>query len=145
MVSGKLKAEAKAKKEAAVQAKAKKQAVQAKAIAEGLRIFDYEIIKKRFRVVKFDSAKEVIDCPPMSESLGVLVTFGQSNSSDTGMRLAEVCGLERDDVVLDGPIPYIELQPNSARRLKTDSSERRIPLVGAGFYSWLCTRSIHPN
>ena len=87
VVSGKLKAEAKAKKEAAVQAKAKKQAVQAKAIAEGLRIFDYEIIKKRFRVVKFDSAKEVIDCPPMSESLGVLVTFGQSNSANSASHL----------------------------------------------------------
>ena len=34
-------------------------------------------------------------------------------------------------VVLDTPIPYTELQPNSARRLKTDSSERWIPLVGA--------------
>ena len=59
--------------------------------------------------------------------------------SDTGMRLAEVCGLERNDVVLDAPIPYIELQPNSARRLKTDSSERRIPLVGASL--WAATQA----
>ena len=34
--------------------------------------------------------------------------------SDTGMRLAEVCGLERNDVVLDAPKPHITLQPNSA-------------------------------
>jgi integrase len=40
--------------------------------------------------------------------------------SDTGMRLAEVCRLERNDIVLDAPIPHIILQPNSARRLKTD-------------------------
>jgi integrase len=49
--------------------------------------------------------------------------------SDTGMRLAEVCGLERNDVVLDAPTPHITLQPNSARRLKTDSSDRGVPLV----------------
>jgi hypothetical protein len=41
--------------------------------------------------------------------------------------------------VLDAPIPHITLQPNSARRLKTDSSERRIPLVGASL--WAATQA----
>jgi integrase len=59
--------------------------------------------------------------------------------SNTGMRLAEVCGLERNDAVLDAPIPHITLQPNSARRLKTDSSERRVPLVGASL--WAATQA----
>ena len=59
--------------------------------------------------------------------------------SDTGMRLAEACGLERNDIVLDSPIPHITLQPNSARRLKTDSSERRVPLVGASL--WAATQA----
>lgn len=60
--------------------------------------------------------------------------------SDTGMRLAEVCGLERSDIVLDAPIPYIELKPNSARRLKTEASERRVPLVGASL--WAATQAL---
>jgi len=74
-------------------------------------------------------------CMDMNDDLRWIIAL----VSDTGMRLAEVCGLERNDVVLDAPIPYIELQPNSARRLKTDSSERRVPLVGASL--WAATQA----
>ena len=70
-------------------------------------------------------------CMDMNDDLRWVIAL----VSDTGMRLAEVCGLERKDVVLDAPIPHITLQPNSARRLKTDSSERRIPLVGASLWA----------
>ena len=59
--------------------------------------------------------------------------------SDTGMRLGEVCGLERADIVLDGPVPHITIQPNSSRRLKTASSERQVPLVGASL--WAATQA----
>ena len=51
--------------------------------------------------------------------------------SDTGMRLSEAAGLHRDDIILDAPIPYINLQPHSWRRLKTKGSARLIPLIGA--------------
>ena len=74
-------------------------------------------------------------CMDMNDDLRWVIAL----VSDTGMRLAEVCGLERNDVVLDAPIPHITLQPNSARRLKTDSSERRIPLVGASL--WAATQA----
>lgn len=53
--------------------------------------------------------------------------------SDTGTRLAEACGLERSDVVLDGPTPHIIIRPNECRSLKTHASERKVPLIGA---SW---------
>ena len=59
--------------------------------------------------------------------------------SDTGMRLAEACGLERSDVVLDSSTPYIIIQPNTSRRLKTESSERTVPLVGAAL--WAATQA----
>ena len=55
--------------------------------------------------------------------------------SDTGMRLAEAAGLHKDDIILDAPAPYINLQPQSWRRLKTKSSARHIPLVGASFWA----------
>ena len=60
--------------------------------------------------------------------------------SDTGMRLAEACGLERSDVVLDRSAPYIIIQPNTSRRLKTESSERHVPLVGASL--WAATQAL---
>jgi len=55
--------------------------------------------------------------------------------SDTGMRLAEAAGLTIDDLVLDNEIPHVVIQPHSHRPLKTRSSERVIPLVGASLWA----------
>lgn len=55
--------------------------------------------------------------------------------SDTGMRLGEACGLKLTDIVLDGPIPHVVIRPNEARRLKTVSSARTIPLAGESFWA----------
>ena len=55
--------------------------------------------------------------------------------SDTGMRLAEAVGLHKDDIILDAPLPYIDLKPHYWRRLKTKSSARHMPLVGASLWA----------
>lgn len=49
---------------------------------------------------------------------------------DTGCRLGEVTGLLKSDVHIDGDIPYIDLVFHAHRRLKTNGSIRRVPLVG---------------
>ena len=54
---------------------------------------------------------------------------------DTGMRISEACGLRVMDVHLDVETPHITLRRNDARELKTKSSERLIPLVGASLSS----------
>jgi integrase len=54
--------------------------------------------------------------------------------SDTGMRLAEAAGLHVDDIVL-GDTPYVYVKPHAWRSLKTTSSERKIPLVGAALWA----------
>lgn len=46
------------------------------------------------------------------------------------MRLAEAAGRHKDDIILDTPVPYINLKAHPWRRLKTKSSARHIPLVG---------------
>ena len=51
--------------------------------------------------------------------------------SDTGMRLSEACGLQACDIHLDVDTPYINLVEHPWRRLKTTSSSRQVPLVGA--------------
>lgn len=48
---------------------------------------------------------------------------------ETGIRLVEACNLDRGTIVLDHEIPHIQIRPNG-RELKTDQSERDIPLVG---------------
>ena len=55
--------------------------------------------------------------------------------SDTGMRLGEGVGLLKSDINLNCEIPYIRLVPHPWRRLKTKSSERCIPLVGASLWA----------
>jgi len=55
--------------------------------------------------------------------------------SDTGIRLAEAAGLAVTDLVLDHDVPHIIIQQHVWRTLKTASSERRIPLVGASMWA----------
>ena len=55
--------------------------------------------------------------------------------SDTGMRLSEAVGLRQEDLHLDNTNPYLEITPHAARRLKTASSKRVIPLVGEALWA----------
>ena len=48
--------------------------------------------------------------------------------SDTGMRLSEAAGLSRGDVYLDEEVPYVDIKPHPWRRLKTSSSQRKVPI-----------------
>lgn len=50
---------------------------------------------------------------------------------DTGARVGEIVGLEREDVFLVHETPHIHIRPNSTRGLKTESSNRQVPLTGA--------------
>ena len=55
--------------------------------------------------------------------------------SDTGLRLSEACGLLASDIGVDADIPHIILTEHPWRRLKTFSSTRSIPLVGASLWA----------
>jgi integrase len=62
--------------------------------------------------------------------------------ADTGARLGEVVGLRVEDVVLNHQTPYIHIRPhqNLGRTLKTDASERKVPLVGMAL--WAAQRAL---
>lgn len=55
--------------------------------------------------------------------------------SDTGARLAEIVGLRKSDVALDAPIPHIVIRRHDLRRVKTDASERKVPLVAEALWA----------
>ena len=63
--------------------------------------------------------------------------------SDSGMRLGEAAGLLKEDIKLNDNIPHIDLKPHSWRRLKTNGSQRYIPLVGAAL--WASKRTLKAN
>ena len=54
---------------------------------------------------------------------------------NTGMRLSEAIGLLTTDLDVDSEIPFITIQPHKHRRLKTDASERVIPLTGISLWA----------
>ena len=56
------------------------------------------------------------------------------------MRLGEAIGLLKTDINLEAQIPHINLKPHPWRRLKTEGSERQIPLVGASL--WAAKRAL---
>jgi site-specific recombinase XerC len=55
--------------------------------------------------------------------------------SDTGMRLSEAVSLTKEDIHIDVAIPYVEIKPHSWRRLKTQGSHRKVPLVGCALWA----------
>ena len=55
--------------------------------------------------------------------------------SDTGMRLSEASGLLVDDIQLEQDVPFVDVKPHAWRKLKTKSSSRQIPLVGASLWA----------
>lgn len=52
----------------------------------------------------------------------------------TGCRLAEVTGLLVSDVSHETDLPFIRIEANAARGLKTESSRRVVPLVGDALF-----------
>ena len=60
--------------------------------------------------------------------------------SDTGMRLSEAVGLTKSDIHLDAPVKYIDLRAHPWRPLKTRTSNREIPLLGASL--WAAHRAV---
>jgi integrase len=48
---------------------------------------------------------------------------------ETGLRLSEIVNLRKNTIILDAPIPHVRIIADG-RRLKTDDSEREIPLTG---------------
>ena len=55
--------------------------------------------------------------------------------SDTGMRLGEAAGLLVEDINLEAEIPHLSIAPHAHRSLKTASSRRTVPLVGASLWA----------
>lgn len=56
--------------------------------------------------------------------------------ADTGARESELFGLLPKDIFLETDIPFIWIRPRKMYPLKTATSERQIPLVGAALYAF---------
>ena len=64
--------------------------------------------------------------PKLDDSFKLLIRL----LVNTGMRPVEAIGLELADVSLDHEVPHVHVRKNAVRGLKTDHSERLLPLLG---------------
>ena len=100
-------------------------------VFSGTFIPDDEVKKKRLPIPAPDLVKIQKACMTLDDEPRWLIAL----ISDTGMRLSEAVGLRQQDLKLDREVPHVALVPHATRRLKTDSSERLIPLVGASLWA----------
>lgn len=109
----------------------------------GLREFDIRDAINPFLnlPIKIDTvAREERDPLPADVVIAMRERLSAHTASDiwnlwrivegTGCRLGEVTGLLKSDIHTDDQIPYIDLIFHDHRRLKTNGSIRRVPLVG---------------
>jgi integrase len=95
-------------------------------------IYMPEAISKKRVSIPVDTIREIQQaCYQIDDDMRWLIAL----ISDTGMRLAEAAGLHISDIHLDEEIPYVNVRPHPWRRLKTNSSQRHIPLVGASLWA----------
>ena len=74
-----------------------------------------------------DSLKRIQkECLEISDQPRLLLAL----LSDTGMRLSEALGLKFSDVKVNAELPHVVIRPHPWRRLKTEGSQRLVPLVG---------------
>ena len=87
--------------------------------------------KKRLPITIADIRLIQRHCKAVDDDMRWLVAL----ISDTGMRLSEAAGLVLNDLRLDEEVPHVVIQPHKHRPLKTRSSERIVPLVGASLWA----------
>ena len=109
--------------------------------ADGIQAFDLHLARHPFQRLKIaNEGKDAEKTIPFSpDDLLCLDREIRSHNDDirqaiglmleTGARLGEIIGLKRSNVILDGPVPYMNLQEHAERGLKSKQSIRQVPLV----------------
>ena len=89
------------------------------------------VVKSRSSIADVDIERIQTLCRKFDDDQRWLIAL----ISDTGLRLAEAAGLLVSDINLHCPIPYVDIKPHPWRRLKTISSARQVPLIGASLWA----------
>jgi len=87
--------------------------------------------KKRKPIELGSLSKLQLECQYINDDIRHLIAL----ISDSGLRLAEAVGLMVNDIVLEAEHPHLIIRPHLHRSLKTSSSERIVPLVGAALWA----------
>ena len=105
--------------------------------------FDLLFSKIRLKEVEhsrppFETAyvQDTLLAPDSMETMNTEARLLVFAMADTGARESELIGLRKEDIFLNDPIPHIWIRARKNCALKTPTSERKIPLVGASLYAF---------
>lgn len=76
------------------------------------------------------TVEEIKRCNPFVMAKNADIADLWTMMTFTGARPRELLGLERQDVDIDHEVPHLIIRPNGIRGVKTDTSVRKVPLVG---------------
>lgn len=91
---------------------------------------------KRVPFNEYELLKIASCCKSIDDDMRWLVAL----QINTGCRLAEIVGLSQDDLDLENDLPYVRIRSHPWRPLKSETSERAIPLVGTSL--WAAQRAL---
>jgi integrase len=123
----------------------------------GITEFDLDSVKNPFENLRIANEEQDAENrePFTTDELRAIGKACQKHDDDirhlialqanTGAQLSEIVGLRVEDVVLNHEVPHIHIRPHPklGRTLKTDASERKVPLVGIAL--WAAQRSIETS
>ncbi len=106
---------------------------------------DFELLFAKIRLKEMERSRPPFEasyvqntllCPNSLKGLNLEARLLIFAMADTGARESELIGLRKEDIFLDDPIAHIWIRAQKNRALKTVTSERKIPLVGASLYAF---------
>ena len=106
---------------------------------------DFELLFAKIRLKEVEQSRPPFEASYVQEVLLSSESLEGLNSeacllifamADTGARESELIGLRKEDIFLHDPIPHIWIRAQKKRALKTLTSERKIPLVGASLFAF---------
>lgn len=106
---------------------------------------DFDILFSKIRLKELEQSRPPYDAEFVQNVLLAPGSMSSLNSearllvfamADTGARESELVGLHKEDIFLEEPIPYIWIRAHENQALKTVTSDRKIPLVGASLYAF---------
>lgn len=106
---------------------------------------DFDLLFSKMRLKEIEQSRppfeasyvqNVLLAPESMKTLNTEARLLIFAMADTGARESELIGLRKEDIFLNDPIPHIWIRARKNRALKTVTSERKIPLVGASLHAF---------
>lgn len=89
--------------------------------------------------------KELLTKPELTAGLNIDARVILFCMVETGMRPIEICNIDFDNIIIDNGCPRVIIEPREGYELKTENSQRILPLVGVSALAFTKLRDGNEN